>query len=260
MQLRIVVCVLSISSLGIYASGQVLLREERGQSYLIQDLAIPQALYSYSRIEAVCNSIIQSSRGLPFVRVHIYGTDKRALPLPKPDHLSYEVWRKLFGTSSAKATGVAQLVMIRGDAILRFRSQDAKVVEKVLYGRNPLVLDTKHGRLEILELAVEPAPYRKGSIKLQAWAFIKTGQTLTPELGSGAFEVIRDRLPIPLVAASVRNDCWFISEWRFPLIYPFAPPGQAPPSDEEYSRSTTIHCEGAEGQPRCTASSPGNRR
>jgi hypothetical protein len=95
--------------------------------------------------------------------------------------------------------------------------------------------------MEILHISVVEALARIDTEKGQASVFLRTSGELTRSLGERTFMELRRLLPMHLVGVELRNDEWFIGSPAFPVVYPFASPGE-PPSADEYRRSKTLHC------------------
>lgn len=153
-------------------------------------------------------------------------------------HVSYSMWKSSYDDLARKDWPVAHFVAIRGAGLLSIRGEDGSV-EQVSVGRDDTTgLLSADSRSQILYPYAVVQRFRPPRDVLIL--FVKTKEPLTEDLGLTLLGQVGD-LPFDVVSLVVRSDSWFISEFEFPLFYPFGRSG-GPPTHQDYWNSPTLKC------------------
>jgi hypothetical protein len=154
------------------------------------------------------------------------------------DEYSYELWSDFYPKISKNVPPVAELLIFNRGAVMRVRDLEGKVHHLLLKGSDPLTFETKNYRFEILWVGVS----RRSGDNVNIHFFVVGSPPLLVEQASEATRALSRLLKNGDVSVSLRTDSWFIKEFDFPLIYPFATRLGPAPSSVEYKRSAQTHC------------------
>jgi hypothetical protein len=194
--------------------------------------------FDKEHISATCQRTLEREADLQFIQLTLAPKDLR--PSLKMDHMTFSHWKDLHDAQAESQGPVAEMIAVKGDAVLRIRGADGRVTEKVLQGHNPLVFEDGGLTFHILHFGLSlPNPpliqVKRADIYVQS--------NRMPSVGLGA-ELLKRWQPLfPQFTTSFffRQDLWFISNPSFPFFFPFGEEGE-PPSEEAYGRTHTMYC------------------
>jgi len=154
------------------------------------------------------------------------------------DHCKpYPFWRMHYDGIAKEMFPIGELMVLGGNAVLRYRDQSGSVTDTVLMGSDPrpVVIGGLSGKL--IHVGMEgrmPKP----------WLELYVVGTGTLDAGAGAEYISKFSHDMDVTNSTVefRSDPWFINEiWRpwFPL---FEEHRGEPPSEAEFNQTKTLNC------------------
>jgi hypothetical protein len=156
----------------------------------------------------------------------------------------YGWWLELYNRFGHGLLPMAEMCRFGDNGALRFRDSSGTSSEIVLSGANPLRVDLKNIRFEVLKTYIGPLPPhtepRPGdgamiSVYVRASSFPLADQARAFSL------LMRRRFRQKRITVKFRTDAYFLTDNVFPILYRFDPPG-TPPTREQYERSKTMYC------------------
>jgi hypothetical protein len=245
---RLIALLLGITPALICAVGETILWEDLRPGMLLKAVVSEAGAFDQVNLSALCRRVLKQHGQRGFIQLQVFQDKRDAHPLPKPDHLLYNGWRRGHDDVAMSLKPVAEMIAIGRSAILRLRDQHGVVSETVLSGKNPLVFESRGSRFEVLHFAFG----RPGLHSLErADVYARTDHPLDPEAGLGLLHTFQAMFPDMAVSVFVRNDAWFIYEQSFPFFYPFGE-GMEPSSDEAFIGTHTLRCGTWSGSAACS--------
>jgi hypothetical protein len=162
--------------------------------------------------------------------------------IPKPDHMGFDDWLRMYDFQSHHHPAIAELTVIRGNALLRFRSPQGRVEKKVLAGKNPLMFKVRDKDYEAVSI-VFSNPLSSGLS-----VYVRTRATLNAEEGAELLSQLSTLFPKLAVSLLVRNDEWFVFDPSYPYFNPFSESVNLP---DARSYGSTLTCAFEGGTPKC---------
>ncbi len=166
--------------------------------------------------------------------------------------VSYEGWRQLYELYGRRPQPMAETIVTQRGAVMRWRDAVGHVGRVVLKGQDPLVVRLDGSTFEILELAVSRGEDDYMYSPLAPTRVYLAVRTRAPGLERARKYtlLLAKQWGLAHVSASFRQDSWFITNERFPLVYRFEET-MPPPTEAEYRASATNSCLLASGRIHC---------
>ena len=135
---------------------------------------------------------------------------------PARPYLSYYLEQR---APEWQSEGMAELLRVGSDAVLRIRYPDKKLGRIVLQGRDPLKWSMRGIDVEILYVDFpSDGPPPPGSFLM---VFVRTSVEPTSEICRSVTTAIQQRFSTPRGAVCIRSDPWFIGSGGVPVEYRF---------------------------------------
>ncbi len=171
---------------------------------------------------------------------------------------NYLQWKLFYDNFPKGPLLAANVISLQGDAVLRLRAFDGRIVRRVLSGKDPTQISVGDFPFEILFVSarIRSRLERCGTPgALDPVLFVATSAVLNKDLCEGVTSWLTSRLGVKYIWVEFANAPWFPCDGRFPLHYPFSLPEPPPSEDALYGSpgfSCTIFCD---GKPKCLSSS-----
>lgn len=162
--------------------------------------------------------------------------------------VGYELWDGQYKSQGRQAPPVAELVVIHGSAIMRIRTPDGRIDQKILKGINPMMLVVGTTNFQILHLTI----YRGIGDRANVYLYLQSNVPLKRKEVFEATSTLSKTVDHDELQVYFRNDSWFIRQGDFPIVYPFESPS-VPPSISEYQASPEARCSERRGEIQCSA-------
>ncbi len=160
---------------------------------------------------------------------------------------TYEIWRRLYDSASRNIRASAQLISVRGNALMRIRDEKGNVSATVISGADPSIMKVSGVEFQLADLVpVTELIGREGRPELVINLFYWTRARYEESTGKQLFGQSAASLGVGRVRVVVERWPLFVFETQFPLIYPFMQM-QGVPSKKEYLNSYRIWCFTTEG-------------
>jgi hypothetical protein len=242
--MKLTLLLLGVAPMMIVRAETILWQERRPGLSRSAVLISPDS-FDDGHLETICRQALQREASRGFAQLQIVVDEKK--PLPKPDHLTYEHWRRWHDLAAKSAGPVAEMTAMDGSAVLRIREKDGQVKMLVLAGKNPLLQEFGGSGLEILHFSFGPsAPYWSERVDIYA----KTDNPLSMATGLSLWGALKAKFADVSVFLYVRTDGWFVYEPSFPFLDPFGT-DLGPPIEKEYDAAPTLRCGVWSGEPTC---------
>jgi hypothetical protein len=158
------------------------------------------------------------------------------------DHCKpYPFWRRQYDAIAQSAFPIGEMIVLGGNAALRYRDRNGKVTETVLQGSNPrpIAIGGFNGRI----VHVGMAGRIRGPIQTLWLHLYVTGEgQISSDAGSEYIANFARQMGVRYATVEFRSDPWFINEiwitW-FPL---FEEHRGIPPFEQDFDASKTINC------------------
>jgi len=228
------------------SAGDTVLREVNRTGMRQRGIAVSAGSFTETYIERIARAELAMKPRVHFTQLYVYG-DKGGAALPKPPHVTYDYWSRMYRSLSQSPNEIAEMISIGGNAVLRMRDGAGAIHRRVLAGRDPLQLEVEGDQFEVLYIAFStPGPY----ILQRADVYIRTDALLKTEAGLELLRRLQTLFTDLEVSIFARNDPWFIYEPTYPFVNPFVE-NQSPPTPEEYGKGQTLNCGRISGSPSC---------
>ena len=176
----------------------------------------------------------------------------------RPTHVGYDGIVKLSTLSTtgsfAEAKPLAELVAVGENAVLRFRYQRGDYRQTVLRGQDPLLFEASGAAIRIVHLQywvplVGDGPTNGNNEFLDV--FCQVEGTLTREVATAAFGILKSVFPSEALKAFFRTDGRFVMDDRFPWTEEFRN-GLPFASYSVYQREASLSCQLANDSVSCS--------
>jgi len=154
------------------------------------------------------------------------------------DHCKpYPFWRQFYDAVNKEMFPIGELMVLGGNAVVRYRDQSGTVTETVLIGINPRAIGIGEFKGKLVHVGMKgrmPMPW------LELYV-VGTG-TLDGKAGADYISNFSHAMGVNNSTVEFRSDPWFMNEiWRpwFPL---FEEHRGEPPSEAEFSLTKTLTC------------------
>jgi len=148
-------------------------------------------------------------------------TDKRAAwALRVMPERSYLQWAGLYFDPRWRRWGMAEILRIGRDAVLRIRYSNGSVDRLVVKGRDPTDLVISGEHTEILYVHF-PEPDGNGDYGRQIFFYVRTPMELSRVTCHAVVEALQQKTGLRQAAVLIRNDPWFITNPGMPVQYRF---------------------------------------
>jgi hypothetical protein len=227
----------------VLKSEATLIRDVDDGQVVDQAIVIGAAASSYEAVKATAVEFLKRYRGeRAILRLIIASTAEeaaRAIGRGRVHGLGYESTVDEVQMKGFPAGPIAQVFGLSDAAVLTFRNGD-KIRSEILAGRSdPSVIQIGETVFEILHLRLTKAPSSPPDYSLIVYA------KSSPGLSSAGVSNLTRKLERltngSTVFVSVRQDVWFMDDFEYPDVLPWAPV-QAMPSKLEYARSSQLRC------------------
>jgi hypothetical protein len=156
----------------------------------------------------------------------------------------YDRWLGLYNEFGRRLLPMAEILAYEKNAVLRLRNSAGACSEVVLSGENFLRVPMGAVEFEILKISYHPLPpSTEPSSGDEAMVSIYVRSPALPnEDQARQFSLLmQKRLQQKRIIVAFRNDAYFLTDGRFPVVYRFDPTAR-PPSREQYEQSETMYC------------------
>jgi hypothetical protein len=229
-----------------------------GSSYLRQYLLVPQDQLTFEWAQEKSLAMLKADQKHR-VRLVRFCADRADCEMPdRPTHLGYDGIVKLAALVDASGPlPFGELISIGGDAVLRFRHGRGDYRQKVLHGRNPVIIQEKGitGRILHFEYwapLVGDRPATGSDEFLDV--FCQVEGALNQEFARAAFKAISALLANEILTVFFRTDGRFVLEDHYPLTSPFRDEPPLPPRSV-YERGDHLYCHEEQGRIVCAGRS-----
>jgi len=134
---------------------------------------------------------------------------------------------------------VAEVLGLRGSAVLRARMPDGSIWSNLLQGSDPLRIKQPGVDAEILFVHFHEWGFNGSDLAVQI--FVKVIGGLSVEKAERVAETLWKEIPYSGVVVVVRNDEWFIESEGYPCVNPYLPLALLPPY-ERFAKTTLYYC------------------
>jgi hypothetical protein len=182
------------------------------------------------RLIAICRRELANS-SFPLSKVVILTDSRQRFDLLERTHMPFDIWQRRAETAAVNSIYAAELIAIRGNAVLRVRD-GLRIRRIVIVGSDPLVYGSADAPVEILHIAIAKRVtpiqvFMKSKRMLPHAAAVGLGSELERKLSARVYLVIR-------------TDPWFFLEPGFPSPYWFNT--SVPPALPVIAASASISC------------------
>jgi hypothetical protein len=246
--IRVLLLIAGVATMAAAQDEAYLWNDEEPQ-FLRRGIIIATGSFDEEHLTAACKYTLEGRGDFLFIQLTLVSHEQGARPRPKIDHMTYSYWKKWHDASAKSQEPVAEMIFIKGDALLRMRDADGHVRQKVIQGKNPLVFDADGATFDVLYFSFsEPHP---PVIQLKtADIYMQSSRPASTHLGEALLKLWQPLLPGFAVSLLIRVDRWFLYNSSFPFFYPFGEEGE-PPSEDAYRGTQTLRCQSWFNSPPC---------
>ena len=239
------ICVWVTLASAMLLRADTVIREQSGPGVKIKSIAISPGSFTETHLEQVCRSELSKSPGSGFMQLLLFG-ERAGSPLPKPDHMNFQMWRRIHDDAASLPNELAEMISINGEAILRTRDASGRLTRKVLTQHDPFKIAIEGDAFEIVYLSVSTsAPFTLQRVD----AYMRTTASLKPESGLDLLRELDQVFPGYEVSVFVKNDLWFINQPSYPFFNPFVEEPTPPAAGDRLT--PTLQCGHWSGTPSC---------
>jgi hypothetical protein len=154
------------------------------------------------------------------------------------DHCKpYPFWRGQYDAIAKRMFSIGELMVLRGNAVVRYRDSSGSVTDTVLMGSDPRLVVIGGFRGKLVHVGMQ-GRMPKPSLQLYV---VGTG-TLDAGAGAEYISNFSHEMGVDDSTVEFRSDPWFINEIWTPWFPLFEEHRGKPPSVAEFSQSKTLNC------------------
>ena len=210
-----------------------------------KDINVSARFFNEQALVDLARSELARAPRREFTQLLFYGEPGGA-PTSKPNHGSYDYWRRLYEVAAQTPNAIAEVISIDNNVILRMRDLDGKVTRRVLSGDDPLRMVVNSDPLEIVYISFRPSSLLSEAVSVYA----RTSAPLRAETGLILLRQLESALGDLQVSLAIRHDGWFIYQPGYPFLNPFLEEANLP-THEEYDKEPTLVCGRSTGTMAC---------
>ena len=218
------------------------LEDESDSTIVFRKVAVAGETFDEQYVLKRCREFLTANRDKKLIRFTLVPDQPGAtIGSIGCDHCKpYPFWRTQYDAVAKEAFSIGEMIVLDGNAVVRYRSRDGSVSETVLAGSNPLpiVLGTFSGK--IIHVGMSGKMRNPRTLWLQL--YVAGDGNITSTGGAKYIADFSRRMGVGDASVEFRSDPWFISEiWRtwFPL---FEERRGIPPTEQEFNASKTLRC------------------
>jgi hypothetical protein len=160
------------------------------------------------------------------------------------DHCKpYPFWRMQYDAIAKEVFQIGEMIVLNGNAVLRYRDRNGTVTETVLAGDNPrpVVIGGFKGKIVHVGMSGNIVAKNGRPMTLVLQLYIVGNGELSFESGADYIASFNRQMGVTFSSVDFRSDPWFINEiWRTcPL---FEEHRGTPPNEQEFNTSKTLNC------------------
>jgi hypothetical protein len=161
------------------------------------------------------------------------------------DHCKpYPFWRMQYDAIAKEVFSIGEMIVLDGNAVLRYRDRNGTVTETLLAGTNPLPVAIGGFSGKIVHVGMEGNIVASGGrpMTLVLHLYVVGKGEINADAGADYIAGFNRRMGVNFSSVDFRSDPWFINEiWRpwFPLFEEH--PGM-PPNEQAFDASKNLNC------------------
>ena len=226
--------------------------ETRDNNTVVQIRILPKSAFNLVDMKKVAEQFLRSdAAGHTTAVLSMYGDRNVAAQESGVSCESgYLQWKVYYDGFPKDPLMAADVISIRGDAVLRLRTPDDAIVRHVMVGKDPTLVSLDGIEFEILWLTGRLRSRFEGcgvAGTVDPILYLKTTATLTEDLCQRITSMFAATLGAKYIWTNFRNDHWFLCG-QFPIQYPFLPLGPLPSEVAFYNLpdfACSVFCDGA---------------
>jgi hypothetical protein len=218
--------------------------ETQDKDYWFLTLVAPPDRITLSEMEKRARAFLERAASRKVAVLSVFNTREIAAAERGSSCHSYKQWKVYYDLFPRDRLVAGSVIAIGGGAVLRLRSAEGMVTQRVLNGKDPTRFSIDGTRFEILIVAGRSmtrfqACGTPGAI--EPTLYIRAETDLDPNRCQRATNWLAKTLRTRHLSATFRNDHWFPCSQFFPVLYPFFRP-EPPPSESAYHNSLSFTC------------------
>ena len=224
---------------------------------------LPDSRFNLTDMEKVARRFLGgAAKGHKTARLSIYTDRTVAAEEGAACEGNFPQWKLRYDSFPKRTLLAANVISLRGDAVLWLRTSDGGVFRRVLTGKDPTQISVDGVPLEILfvtgriqsrfEVCGTPGT-------VVPILYLRTDAALDAEFCQRVTSWLAAKLGAKHIGAEFTNDHWFPCDGRFPLRYPFSS-AEPPLSEAAFYSLPGFGCDIFCGpEPLCLSSTPTRR-
>jgi hypothetical protein len=213
--------------------------DESSATMVFRGIAVSDETFNEQYVISRCRQFLAQNADKKLI-VLTLGQEGRHAPIASSgcDHCKpYPFWRRFYDAVNKEMFPIGELMVLGGNAVVRYRDTSGSVTETALVGINPRPIGIGEFKGKIVHVGMSgrmPKPW------LQLYV-VGTG-ILDAKSGAEYISNFSHDIGVNNSTVEFRSDPWFMNEvWRpwFPL---FEEHRGEPPSEAEFSETRTLDC------------------
>jgi len=201
--------------------GQEVLLEQATANYYQKAILVPEKAFVEPELMSLAREFLKQRPRPLLARLLMVTAEEGALVLGAPaSHRGYTSWVLSYFGGEWRSWGMAEVLRIRKNAVLRIRYPDGRLARRVLQGRDPLRMFRSPASAEIVFVALWPL-VGGGTTSRPPEFFVVTSMPLNQETCHRVVTAVRKATGLPRGEVAIGNDPWFIAHPAMPARYQF---------------------------------------
>jgi hypothetical protein len=222
------------------------LEDASSRTIVFRKIAVSGERFDEQYVLQRCREFLAGNKDKTLIRFTLVPDEKvAAIGWTGCDHCKpYPFWRMQYDAIAKEVFPIGEMIVINGNAVLRYRDRNGTVTETVLAGRNPLPVVINDFKGKIVHVGMSGNIVAKNGMPstLVLELYVVGNGEMSSDAGADYIATFNRHMGVTFSSVDFRSDPWFINEiWRpwFPL---FEASRGTPPSEEEFASSKTLNC------------------
>jgi hypothetical protein len=222
------------------------LEDQSSSTIIFRKIAVSGEQFDEQYVIHRCRDFLAANKDKKLIRYTLVPDEKGAtIGWTGCDHCkAYPFWRTQYDAIAKESFPTGEMVVLDGNAVLRYRDRNGAVTEMVLQGTDPRLISIGGFRGTIVHVGMEGNIVAKNGLPmtLVLHLYVVGDGEIDAEAGADYIASFNRQMGVNFSWVDFRSDPWFINEiWRpwFPL---FVEHRGTPPDERTFNASKNLNC------------------
>jgi len=222
------------------------LEDQSSPSIVFRKVAVSGERFDEQYVLQRCRDFLAANKDKKLIRYTLVPDEKMAtIGWIGCDHCKpYPFWRMQYDAIAKGVFPIGEMIVLNGNAVLRYRDRNGTVTETILAGENPrpVIINEFKGKIVHVGMSGNIVAKNGHPMTLVLQLYVVGNGEINSDAGADYIASFNHRMGVNFSEVNFRADPWFINEiWRtwFPL---FEEHRGTPPDEHTFDASKTLNC------------------